>query len=259
MEVTCKSCSTLLRIPDDRLPKGVPSVTGKCPKCQQPVEIRLVKDGAEGGAATATAAAPHAESSAAPAAPAQPAPAQAAAPPPAQPGAAAPAESSSPGAEAPAEEEPAGPATAEDFLEGRKLAMACFDSAEQRAQVKAALEGAGYTVHAPAKAGEALHRLRRDKYEVLLLHEEYGGSPEKNVVLKALQPMPMPLRRHLCVGLVGKAFQTMDNALAFAKSANFVVSERELDKVSAISRQAVADNDQFYRLFREALHEAGRV
>jgi hypothetical protein len=45
---------------------------------------------------------------------------------------------------------------------------------------------------------------------------------------------------------------------AFAKSVNFVVAERELNKLSGILRQAVTENDQFYRVFRESLREAGR-
>ncbi|MFA5138270.1 MAG: hypothetical protein WC728_03475 [Elusimicrobiota bacterium] len=258
MEITCGKCATKLSIPDDKLPKGVPSVTGKCPKCQSPIEIRIQPPPAQPPAAEATqplkpepapaepAAPPSAskEEATQPVAPPEPAPApQPSAPPP------------------PAPEAPPPPAalTDEDFAEGRKLAMACFDSAEAQSQVKAALEEAGYTVHAPANPQEAVLRLRRTRYEVLILGEEYGGSAENNPVLKAIQPMAMALRRHMCVGLVGKSLRTLDNMTAFARSVNFVVAERELGKIKAITRQAVADNDQFYRIFREALVDAGRA
>jgi hypothetical protein len=62
----------------------------------------------------------------------------------------------------------------------------------------------------------------------------------------------------MCVGLVGKQFRTFDNLTAFTKSVNFVVAERELGKLSGIVRQAVMENDQFFRVFRESLREAGR-
>ena len=40
---------------------------------------------------------------------------------------------------------------------------------------------------------------------------------------------------------------------------NFVVAERELDKIKGIARQAVTDNDRFYKIFRDAVHDAGKA
>ena len=155
---------------------------------------------------------------------------------------------------------PAAAAAAEDdFVEDQKLALICFDQPKLQASAKTALEGLGYTVHVPAKGEDAIQRLRQNKYEVVLLHEAYGGSAENNLVLQTIQPMAMPLRRHMCVGLVGKSFRTLDNMMAFVKSVSFVVAERELVKIKAITRQAVSGNDQFYRVFREALRDAGKT
>ncbi len=151
-----------------------------------------------------------------------------------------------------------GAAAEDDFVEDQKLALICFDQPKIQTGVKTALEGLGYTVHVSAKPEDAIQRLRQNKYEVVLLHEVYGGSVENNLVLQTIQPMAMPLRRHMCVGLVGKSFRTLDNMMAFAKSVSFVVAERELSKIKAITRQATAANDQFYRVFREALRDAGK-
>ena len=148
--------------------------------------------------------------------------------------------------------------TEDDFVEDQKLAVICFDQPQRQEGVKAALEALGYTVHVPTTPTDAIQRIRQNRYEVVLLHEEYGGSAASNLVLQTLQPMAMPLRRHMCVGLVGKAFRTFDHMMAFAKSVNFVVAERELGKIKAITRQAVSGNDQFYRVFREALRDAGK-
>jgi len=149
--------------------------------------------------------------------------------------------------------------TEDDFVEDQKLALICFDQPKIQTGVKAALEGLGYTVHVPAKAEDAIQRIRQNKYEVVLLHEGYGGSVENNLVLQTIQPMAMPLRRHMCVGLIGKSFRTLDNMMAFAKSVSFVVAERELAKIKAITRQAMSANDQFYRIYREALRDAGKT
>jgi hypothetical protein len=146
-----------------------------------------------------------------------------------------------------------------EFVEDRKLALVCFDSAPHRATVKTALDGLGYTVHIPLKPEDAVQRIRANRYELVIIHEEYGGSKESNLVLQTIQPMTMALRRHMCVGLVGAQFRTFDNMTAFAKSVNFVVGEWELPKVRGIARQAVAENDQFYRVFRESLRDAGKI
>lgn len=238
MDVTCNSCSTKLSIPDEKVPKNaVFKVT--CPKCQTKIQISTK---------TEEATAPPAE-----AAPSAPAPAMAAPPPP------PPEPEPLPESTAFEEEDLGAMATTEDdFVEDQKLALICFDQPKVQTGVKTALEGLGYTVHVPAKAEDAIQRLRQNKYEVVLLHEAYGGSAENNLVLQTIQPMAMPLRRHMCVGLVGKAFRTLDNMMAFARSVSFVVAERELSKIKAITRQATTANDQFYRVFREALRDAGK-
>jgi predicted Zn finger-like uncharacterized protein len=231
MEVTCNSCSTKLAIPDEKVPQNaVFKVT--CPKCQNKIQVSTKPEGM-----------------------AAPPPAEAAAP-------AAPSPSSEPPLSEPAtfEEDDLGSmaTTEDDFVEDQKLAIICFDQPKVQSGVKTALEGLGYTVHVPSKVEDAIQRLRQNKYEVVLLHEAYGGSAENNLVLQTIQPMAMPLRRHMCVGLVGKTFRTLDNMMAFVKSVSFVVAERELPKIKAITRQATAANDQFYRVFREALRDAGK-
>lgn len=238
MDITCTSCSTKLSIPDEKVPKNaVFKVT--CPKCQTKIQVSTK---------TEDAAAPPAE-----AAPASAAPPPSAPPPP----------SSEPQSlpDTTFEEEDLGAmaTTEDDFVEDQKLALICFDQPKIQTGVKTALEGLGYTVHVPAKAEDAIQRIRQNKYEVVLLHEGYGGSVENNLVLQTIQPMAMPLRRHMCVGLIGKSFRTLDNMMAFAKSVSFVVAERELAKIKAITRQAVSGNDQFYRVFREALRDAGKT
>ena len=238
MELICTSCSTKLTIPDAKVPKNaVFRVT--CPKCQTKVRVSTMPE----------QAAPR--PGAAPTAPVL----TRSAPPPPEP-------------EEPMEEfdssdiKDEGLASSpeeDEFVEDRKLAMVCIDSAPQRATVKTALDGLGYTVHIPLKPEDAVQRIRANRYELVIIHEGYGGSAESNLVLQTVQPMTMALRRHMCVGLVGKEYRTFDNMTAFAKSVNFVVAERELPKIRGIARQAVAENDQFYRVFRESLRDAGKM
>jgi predicted Zn finger-like uncharacterized protein len=219
MVVTCPACSSKLSIPDEKVPKDA-VFTVTCPKCQGKIQASSKRPEAE-------------------AAPSPPPPAESVAP-----------------AAAPVESPP--PTEEEEFVENRRLALVCLDQPQFQAMARTALAGLGYTVQVAVKPADALERMRQNRYEVLVLHEEYGGAAEGNVVLQAIQPMAMSLRRHLCVGLVGKQFRTFDHMTAFAKSVNFVVAERELSKLGGIVRQAATENDQFYRVFRESLREAGR-
>ena len=238
MEVTCHACSTKLAIPDEKVPQNaVFKVT--CPKCQEKIQVSTKPEGMAPSPAEAV-----------------PAPA---APPPAPSPSVQEAAAPEPSMDQDFSEDMApAPAAEDDFVEDQKLALICFDQPKIQAAVKTAIEGLGYTVHIPAKPEDAIQRLRQNKYEVVLLHEAYGGSAENNLVLQTIQPMAMPLRRHMCVGLVGKSFRTLDNMMAFVKSVSFVVAERELPKIKAITRQATSANDQFYRVFREALRDAGK-
>ena len=141
----------------------------------------------------------------------------------------------------------------------RRLSMVCVDQLHGQMRVKTALAELGYTVHIVNDPKEASDRLWQQPYGLVILHEEYGGSPDDNGVLKLLQPMPMSIRRFMYVGLIGKQYRTLDPTAAYVKSVNFVVAETELGNLKAIVQEAVSDHDRFYRVFREALREAGKL
>src|SRR5881396_4442718 len=241
MDIICTFCSTKLVIQDGKVPKNA-DFRVTCPRCQTKFRVSTKTDQARARGAGGVLRSWFAPPSAAP-------------PPPPEP-------------EEPMEEfdssaiKDEGLASSpeeDEFVEDRKLALVCIDSAPQRATVKTALDGLGYTVHIPLKPEDAVQRIRANRYELVIIHEGYGGSAESNLVLQTIQLMTMPLRRHMCVGLVGTEFRTFDNLMAFGKSVNFVVADRELSKIRGIVRQAVAENDQFYRVFRESLRDAGKM
>jgi hypothetical protein len=46
--------------------------------------------------------------------------------------------------------------------------------------------------------------------------------------------------------------------MAFAKSANLVVSPDDLSNLPLILRKAISDNEKFYKVFVDALKEIGK-
>ena len=141
----------------------------------------------------------------------------------------------------------------------RRLAMVCVDQLHGQMRVKTALAELGYTVHIVNDPKEAIDRLWQGSYGLVILHEEYGVSAEENNILKSLQPMPMSIRRFMYVGLIGKAYRTLDPIAAFSKSVTFLIAEGELGNLKAIVQEATSENDRFYRVFRETLREAGKL
>jgi hypothetical protein len=139
-----------------------------------------------------------------------------------------------------------------------RLALVCLPTPQQAAPVQTALQELGYTVQLPVKPEDALEQIAQNRYELVLIHEAYGGSAELNQTLKAIQTMAMPLRRHMCIGLIGAQFKTSDHMMAFARSVHFVMAEADLGTIKTVARRAVAENEHFYKTFRESLREAGK-
>ena len=145
-----------------------------------------------------------------------------------------------------------------DTFEAR-LALVCEDAPERQAAVKTGLELIGFTMLAVKNADEAIERMRRDVYELVVIDEQYqGATPYDHPVLASLRTMPISHRRWMFVALLGREFKTFDNAMAFARSVNVVVNVNDLPHFAAILKKGITDHVEFYRAFRQVLTEAGR-
>ena len=138
-------------------------------------------------------------------------------------------------------------------------ALLCVDDGDRRGAVRKALEDLGYAPETPADAAEAIDRLRKVPYQIVVVDETYnGGTALDNAVLQALNSMSMSVRRYMFVALLAADVKTLDNSSAFARSVNAVVNTNDLGQFTPLLRRAVADNDAFYRVFREVLQSAGK-
>jgi CheY-like chemotaxis protein len=145
------------------------------------------------------------------------------------------------------------------YEEAARPALVCVDVDERQAAVAAALDELGYVMEVVPDAEEAIDRMRKTAYTVVIVDESFAGAaPLDNVVLKTLASMSMAQRRYIFVLLLAADVVTLDHATAFARSVNAVVSYKDLGQLMPILRRAVADNDAFYRVFREVLLAAGK-
>lgn len=232
MEVICENCSTKLNIPDEKIPEGQ-KVRISCPKCKHKITI---------GKRTPASGEQHEETG----------------------------KFHLKFLEKKSEDAPDGETYSYDdysddksvdfYDEGTKLALV-LDSDETRMEkLKAAVKDLGYQPVTSANTRDATGKLRFHNFDLILLTDGFDGQNlEQSPILNFLNRLSMSVRRRIFVALMGEEFKTLDNMMAFAKSANAVINIREVDKLSGILKRAVAENEKFYKVFMDLLAEVGKA
>src|SRR5687767_8463048 len=141
-----------------------------------------------------------------------------------------------------------------DFLTPTdKPALVALTSVELQETAKTALDQLGYKVHMAANHGEFLHKFSQVQYHVVIIEELFASnSPEENESLAALQRMPMNLRRMTTAVLFGFSLATFNPLQAFQYGVHAVVNPSEMFLLIQLIQKAVADNDLFLNIFRDA-------
>ena len=135
---------------------------------------------------------------------------------------------------------------------GDKPALIAFSTPDWLDAVKVALKGLGYKVHTAATHSDFLVRFSQVRYQVVVVEELFGANNlEENSTLKALQTMPMGLRRNATVILLGNSFQTFAPMEAFQHSVHAVINSSEMFMLKQLVEKAVAENTLFLQSYRE--------
>jgi len=142
---------------------------------------------------------------------------------------------------------------------GEVSALVCESAQDLRGRIGNSLKLKGYNPTFAETAAEALGKMRRQLFGVVIVNELFdAANPEANEVLKYLGSQNMATRRRFFAALLGRDFKTMDNMAAFSHSVNIVVNAADADEIGAIIRQGVADNAEFYQIFNETLRKVGK-
>ncbi|MGC8742539.1 MAG: hypothetical protein ACP5T0_01490 [Verrucomicrobiia bacterium] len=133
-----------------------------------------------------------------------------------------------------------------------KPALLGLNTLEWQAFVTAALKELGYKVHSASNHEDFKNRFIQYHYQVVVIEELFAATNlDDNISLKYLQILPMNMRRHSVIILVGNNFQTLDPLQAFANSVHCVVNGADIQVISKIIQKVVADNDLFLDVFRD--------
>jgi CheY-like chemotaxis protein len=237
MELTCEHCKAKLNIPDDRIPKDR-AIQLTCPKCKGKMTL--------GGKQAASKGPP--QTSAAASQTAQPV-------------------GISEGGSAQGSKDRA--YSYEDYSsdealvfyeEGTKLALVMADYPGHAERIQKSLKQLGYECISTPNTRDAIGKLRFHHFDLVVLSDGFGGQPiENSQITHFMNRLPMSVRRRIFLVFLSDKFKTMDNMMAFARSANVVINSRDLDKLHLVLKKAISENEKFYKVFMDTMAEVGKA
>lgn len=137
-----------------------------------------------------------------------------------------------------------------------ETAMICEQDPVIRDKLVSELKKMGFLNAQPATYKESLKHMRFHVFNVIFIDEDFDtGVWETNNVLRYLENLNMAVRRQSYVVLLSTALATVDYMEAYNKSVNLVINKRDVGSVEKILRQAMAEHDDFYRVFREKIRK----
>lgn len=240
MEIICEECKAKLNIPDEKIPEGQ-QVSVRCPRCRK----KLILDTTRAGPGVSVASAVESTESGSPGGIPDPA--------------------IKDGVDLFKTEGMSEDGVEEDSIlnfyeEEMKLALVMNNDEEETRKIKEALEGLGYRYVPGNNTQEAVGKMRFHRFDLIILSDYFDNTPlENSHILNYLNHLSMFVRRKIFVVLIGEGLRTMDNMMAFAMSANLVISMNDLDKLSIILKRAISDNEKFYKVFFDTLNEVGKA
>ncbi len=235
MELSCEKCRTRFNIPDEKVPKDR-AIKLSCPKCKGPVTAgktpplhdEELTEAGNGEDFRLRFIEPKVSKKSA--------------------------------EESYSYEDYAGDQALEFFEEGTKLALIMADGPEQHDTIKGAAEKIGYKFILTPNTRDAIGKLRFHHFDLIILAEGFDSqSLENSAILNYLNRLPMTVRRRIFLALVSGSFKTMDNMMAFAKSANVVINTRDTEKLDLVLRRAITENERFFKIFTDTLVETGKL
>jgi hypothetical protein len=145
------------------------------------------------------------------------------------------------------------------FKEGTRLALVLHGDEGDVVEISSALEGLSYKPILPTSTEEAMGKLRFHHFDLIIVSDGFDGQDLTNSpIMHYLNHLSMGIRRKIFVVLLSNKFKTMDNMMAFARSANLVVNPDDLSNLALILKKGIPDNEKFYKVLMDTFKEVGR-
>ena len=148
-----------------------------------------------------------------------------------------------------------------DFIEEEGLtALICESNPTVRRTINDALDALEYQITEAESTRDALKRMRYHNYDLFVVNETFDSdNPETNGILLYLERLGMTVRRNMFVALISDRFRTMDNMMGLNKSVNLIINIKNIEDIAKILSRGITDNEYFYRVFKGAMKEVGKI
>lgn len=141
-----------------------------------------------------------------------------------------------------------------------ETAMICQQDAAIRDNISKALKELNFDMVEPSTFKEALRYMRFHIFNVIVIDENFDTDTwEVNYVLNYIENLIMPVRRQTFVVLISETYPTMDNMRAYNKSVNLIINKKEIVEAAIILKKEIAENTDFYYLFKENIRKFGKI
>lgn len=136
-----------------------------------------------------------------------------------------------------------------------KPALVAISNPDVQAVVLQGLQEQGFKIHQPLSHEEFSARFTQVPYKVVILDESFDGATSgNNPSLIFIQNLPMPVRRHATVILIGDIYQTLHPLQAFQQSVHAVVNTLDTTALSELVNAVVEENAVFLQAFLDTQH-----
>ena len=141
----------------------------------------------------------------------------------------------------------------------KDTAMICVQDKDYGDLLGKSLIDLDYDAVKPTTFKEALRYMRFHIFNVIVVDENFDTDVwEVNYVLNYIEDSIMPVRRQTFVVLLSEIYPTMDNMRAYNKSVNLIINKKEIAEAGIILKKEIADNKDFYFLFKETIRKFGK-
>ncbi len=145
------------------------------------------------------------------------------------------------------------------FEEGTRLALVLDGDDGHVMEINSALEELSYKSLSPSSIQEAMDKLRLHHFDLIILSDGFDGQDlENSPITHYIYHLSISIRRKTFLALLSDKFKTMDNMMAFVKSANLVVNADDISNLALILKKAISDNEKFYKVYMDTLKETGK-
>ncbi|MCX8034498.1 MAG: hypothetical protein N3A00_04195 [Thermodesulfovibrio sp.] len=106
----------------------------------------------------------------------------------------------------------------------------------------------------PLSLEEALNTLETEDIAIAIVNETFANEkPQKNKIIQWIINLPMYRRREIMLVITGENLKSLDRLLAFAKGANLVLNNKDLNNFYQFFKRAYLEYQSTYRQYKELL------